>query len=343
MALPTSGQITLVDLATEYGDTAPHGLTEFYGQKTYAPTSGEIKLGGFLGGYDAAPVTINVTISSDVDAYNLYNEVSSQLGNGYNYINVTINAGVTISGYKISGVDYPAFTISGFNSVRDVITITNNGSILGGGGDGGDGAYAILVSGGWQAQSHTIATSGGDAIYATSKFILVNNGTIAGGGGGGGGGRGITVTANDATYTYVILGGGGGGGGAGGYSTTKAGVGFGGTAGQCTPAGGTSIYGYTLTASTNGSNSVAGNVAGSGGGRASWNGYYSGTGGSGGAYGSTSGGGGGSSTPGKNAPYSSSYFDGSGIGNSSGGYWVNGHNNLQSYSGTGTTYGNYLA
>jgi hypothetical protein len=342
MALPTSAPITLVDLATEYGDTAPHQLSEFYGEKSYAPTSGEIMLGGFLGGYDGAPVTINVTISSDVEAYNLYNEVSSQLGSGYNYINVTIDAGVTIGGYVIGGVQYPAFTISGFNGYKDLITITNNGLILGGGGDGGDGAYSIdNGSGGGAVQTHTIATAGGEAIFATSLFSLVNNGTIAGGGGGGGGGRGLIIYAQDAVYGAVLLGGGGGGGGAGAISSTKSGTGFGGTAGANDPVAGTTVGGYTISSNADGTDS-SGIAVGTGGVRAGWNGYYSGNGGPGGAYGAAGIGGAGQTTP-KNGAYNSAYVTGSGTAGASAGYWINGYGYLRSYSNNGTTYGNYLA
>ena len=43
MALPSSGQISLNDIATEFGGTAPHSLSEYY-SKGNAPASGEIQL-----------------------------------------------------------------------------------------------------------------------------------------------------------------------------------------------------------------------------------------------------------------------------------------------------------
>jgi hypothetical protein len=49
MALQTSGQITLQDIAYEFDDAAPHALTEFYGAASGVPTSGEITLADFYG------------------------------------------------------------------------------------------------------------------------------------------------------------------------------------------------------------------------------------------------------------------------------------------------------
>lgn len=45
MALQSSGQIKLSEIATEFGGTAPHSLSEYYGAASGVPSSGEIKLG----------------------------------------------------------------------------------------------------------------------------------------------------------------------------------------------------------------------------------------------------------------------------------------------------------
>ena len=58
MALQTSGAISLADLATEFGDTTPYSMSEFYrggslvpnsAANTSVPTSGAISLGNFYG------------------------------------------------------------------------------------------------------------------------------------------------------------------------------------------------------------------------------------------------------------------------------------------------------
>ncbi len=48
MALQTSGAISLGDIGTEFSDTAPHSLSEFYGADTGIPSSGEIVLVIFM-------------------------------------------------------------------------------------------------------------------------------------------------------------------------------------------------------------------------------------------------------------------------------------------------------
>ena len=56
MALQTSGQITINDIITEFGGSAPHGVNEYYRGGSYVgsgntgvPTSGEIQLTDFYG------------------------------------------------------------------------------------------------------------------------------------------------------------------------------------------------------------------------------------------------------------------------------------------------------
>lgn len=44
MALQSSGQIKLSEIATEFGGSEPHALSEFYGAASGVPSSGEIKL-----------------------------------------------------------------------------------------------------------------------------------------------------------------------------------------------------------------------------------------------------------------------------------------------------------
>jgi len=45
MALQSSGQIKLSEIATEFGGSAPHSLSEYYGVASGVPASGQIKLG----------------------------------------------------------------------------------------------------------------------------------------------------------------------------------------------------------------------------------------------------------------------------------------------------------
>ena len=51
MALQSSGQISLANIAAEFGGAAPHSLSEYYGKDT-VPSSGEITIGDFYGATD---------------------------------------------------------------------------------------------------------------------------------------------------------------------------------------------------------------------------------------------------------------------------------------------------
>lgn len=49
MALQSSGQISLANIAAEHGGSAPHSLSEYYGDGTGVPTSGQIRATDFYG------------------------------------------------------------------------------------------------------------------------------------------------------------------------------------------------------------------------------------------------------------------------------------------------------
>lgn len=62
MALQSSGQISLSDIATEFGGSAPHALSEYY-NKGNAPSSGEIELAtDFYGTSNATTLTTTMTV-----------------------------------------------------------------------------------------------------------------------------------------------------------------------------------------------------------------------------------------------------------------------------------------
>ena len=48
MALQSSGQIKLSEIAAEFGGSAPHSLSEYYGSDT-VPSSGQISFSNFYG------------------------------------------------------------------------------------------------------------------------------------------------------------------------------------------------------------------------------------------------------------------------------------------------------
>jgi len=131
---------------------------------------------------------------------------------------------VTISSANTSK---PALYIGG--NWPNGLTLTNNGFILGAGGQGGVGSDGNGVGGQGEA--------GGPAIEVSTNVKFINKGTIGGGGGGGGGG-GYAVTHNNG----IISSGGGGGGGAGGVGGPS-GPDYTGVAGSFNSGNGTNING----------------------------------------------------------------------------------------------------
>ena len=196
MPLPESGQISLVNVATEFGDASPHSLTEFYSAGTGIPSSGAISLIQFYG--LSSEFAFTKTVSSNTQEYSLNTDLTANGWDGSSPVNVsiTINSGIYVwsDDTAIAG-----FTI-GTLPAGSTVSIINNGYIIGKGGRG-----APITS-----------TNGGDAIKIEYDVSITNNSYIAGGGGGGGGG-GFT----DGTFTPSVGGGGGTGGGQGGYDTTR--------------------------------------------------------------------------------------------------------------------------
>lgn len=73
MALQTSGPISLSDIATEFNDTAPHSMSEFYGADSGIPSSGAIDISNFYGASDLPDIQLVDTITYSVDSYGINN------------------------------------------------------------------------------------------------------------------------------------------------------------------------------------------------------------------------------------------------------------------------------
>lgn len=196
MPLQEFGQISLVNVATEFGDASPHSLTEFYSAGTGIPSSGAISLTQFYG--LSSEFAFTKTVSSNTQEYSLNTDLTANGWDGSSPVNVsiTINSGIYVwsDDTAIAG-----FTI-GTLPTGSIVSIINNGYIIGKGGRGGP----------------TTSINGGDAIKIEYDVSITNNSYIAGGGGGGGAG-GLT----DGTFTPSAGGGGGTGGGQGGYDTAR--------------------------------------------------------------------------------------------------------------------------
>lgn len=271
MTLQTTGPISLADIATEFGGTVPHSLSEYYrnggrvptaNQNLSIPTSGAISFSNFYGSVNR--LAVYITISSNLSNYFLDTSKINGYIAGLTDVFVTINSGVYV--YSVSSeAAYGAFGIDGSWAAGDTISIVNNGFIIGMGGAGGRGNGDLVG---------TAGSSGGRALVAGRAVSVTNNGTIAGGGGGGGGGgSGFEYYGGGEETIIVRLAGGGGGGGRTGLTNSPGGI----SSGGVEWAAGAS--GQVGTLSSSGS--------GGAGGSAPFYGAYGGTGGSGGTYGTS--------------------------------------------------------
>lgn len=58
MTTPASGAISIIDIVTEFGGTAPHSLSEYYGVASGVPSSGTISLSDFYNKSASTPVSV---------------------------------------------------------------------------------------------------------------------------------------------------------------------------------------------------------------------------------------------------------------------------------------------
>lgn len=206
MPIPGPGvPISMNTIAGEFGGTVPHSLSEYYrggglvpNTPTNAaiPTSGTISMGSFYGSANRSIVSLFIT--GNTYNYDVFNNRGPAYVAGATDLTVTVNPGVVV-GSTSTGA-YAMLVPSSFNP-GDTVTIVNNGTIVGTGGNGGS-----WVSG---ANPSTPGSPAGNAIFVNRPTTITNNGTIGGGGGGGGsGGSRVGIRAPAGS-------GGGGGGGAG--------------------------------------------------------------------------------------------------------------------------------
>jgi hypothetical protein len=236
MALQSSGAISLSDIQDEFGGSNPISLSEYYRDGSYVtsnntgvPTSGQIQFDDFYG----AVRQFSYTFSSSVKEVNLNSTLTAAGWNGSDPVTVTIASGVYLWSDNTS---VGGLTIS--SAFNGLLTITNNGYIIGRGGNGGNSGGA--------------GANGGPALVNQASGVVLTNASGAYIAGGGGGGRGV-----------LYAGGGGGAGGGNGGSGYYAPGGsplniYGGTGGA---------IGQSGTAGAKGKDSVyAGQGGGAGGG-----------------------------------------------------------------------------
>jgi hypothetical protein len=164
--------------------------------------------------YVPPPPAMYITITGNVQNFVLFdNRINSQYGSAVTIngtyapgttINVNVNPGVVVGASSIANF---AFDTGTGWSGSDIINLTNNGYIVGAGGNANGSA-------------------GGPAMLAQQAITVTNNNIIGGGGGAGGMGQYIYGQTNfgKGGIKTVYAGGGGGGGGAGANAGAGGGV-----------------------------------------------------------------------------------------------------------------------
>ena len=221
MPIPGSGQVSLNDIATEFGGDAPHALSEYHG-KGNAPSSGEIQIAADFYGADNTPPdpqtltgagTTNITIADNVLAIGVQIVGAGGGGAGgggmFNFAGGGGGAGGNVIAYHNVSAGQTVSAIRGSGGSGGMFVPNPNRS-----GDGSSGQNSSVTLAGT-----TIATGNGGVRGRTE-------GSNAGGSGGGTstGGSVYNVTANtgnsgangSATMSTMI-------GGTGGSSPVSAG------------------------------------------------------------------------------------------------------------------------
>lgn len=147
MTLPASGQLSMSQIATEFGGAAPHSLSEYYGADVGVPTSGAISFSNFYGKSNLFTLNIasnavypNIRALCVAAGWNQFSKV---------LINVTASRINTIALGSSSfpgGIEivFSAPTLLASDGVPSLstsvpVTIDNLGTIAGVGGSGGRG------------------------------------------------------------------------------------------------------------------------------------------------------------------------------------------------------------
>jgi hypothetical protein len=246
----TSGLNQSVNIELGRAATASINMNEAAVRGLFAVASGAISMSNGYG--KSNRVARSITIASNTANYVLNTAQVSGYVAGTTDVTLTINSGVFISSGSTGSY---AFTVNTSWAAGDTITIVNNGTIVGcggnGGGGGGGGSFGQTGAGGAGA-------SGGPALLV-QRAITMNNLNRIAGGGGGGAGQGSSTQLTKAGFYMRHQGGNGGGGGIG----NSTGGGGGGGSGL---AFGTAGSGGTLTGAGAGGQNGCGAGGGAGGG-----------------------------------------------------------------------------
>ena len=186
MPLQNSGAISLSQIASEFNDSQPHSLNEFYaggsagvtsGGAPNVPSSGEISLDDFYGA--ANQVTVTLSNSTNQNAASLF---------GSSYSSSIPKVLIIPSGVEVGATSLSNYALTVPSGMGGTLNIQNAGTISGAGGDGsssgngGDGGEVKIIGGEGRGTSSgdtggNIEMSGGIAYGGTGGDINIITGT----------------------------------------------------------------------------------------------------------------------------------------------------------------------
>lgn len=231
MGVKASGELSFTsDIVGEYGGSAPHSFSEYRRGGGEVPditpnndiptTNSDISFSDFYSTTDR--VAIALSISGEVTDYEIWSNKTSAYVAHATDVTLTIGGNALVGGTSITG--YALDTGTGWQT-SDTITIVNNGTIIGRGGNGGAGGD-VRYNDQSQTDPGADGQDGGHGFRAQHATAFTNNGSVYGGGGGGAG-NGGSYNLPDGSGKLAIGGaqGGHGGGGGAGYLTSVGGSG----------------------------------------------------------------------------------------------------------------------
>jgi len=153
MALPSSGALSIGDIAGEFGGAVPHALSEYYGAAAGVPASGTIAISDFYG------------TSSSVDSVNLFNPdfTSAVMVTGYGWVNSGATFGTSyVSMTQTTGKGGPTPTSIRINDVQMASSTS----------------YTVGLTNNYRNGSSSAAAIKGST--ANNLLLTVTNGTASG-------------------------------------------------------------------------------------------------------------------------------------------------------------------
>lgn len=197
MPIQNSGSISLLDIANEFGGSAPHSLSEYYSAAGGIPASGTIQIDDFYG----ASAAFTFTLTSNTQQGNIRTLAVNGGWDGSSKLIFVINTNVVVWSDNTS----IAALTTGTNFPNG-LTIVNKGKIMGRGGNATNTALDVSNLFGIDTTARP-GFAGGPALELNVPVTINNSqGYIGGGGGGGagsygGGGAGGGLTPITGTFT----------------------------------------------------------------------------------------------------------------------------------------------